>query len=63
MTIALPRITPSDTAARSRACSGVEIPNPTAHGIDETALAWRIISEMFVLILLRIPVTPSEDTQ
>ena len=55
---------PSDTAAMAAACSGVEIPKPTAQGIP--GLARRTSSTMAptsVVIWRRMPVTPREDTQ
>ena len=63
LTIADPTIAPSENAAISFACSGIEIPNPTAHGISVTSLTLPIISPILVVISLRTPVTPREETQ
>ena len=61
--MALPTMAPSETAAIFFACSGVEIPNPMAHGISLTDFTSRIKEAMSVLISERIPVTPRELTQ
>ena len=62
-TIADPTMAPSDTDAIFFACSGVEIPNPMAAGISFTSFTISTIFATSVLISLRTPVTPSEDTQ
>ena len=63
LTIALPTIAPSDTAAIFAACSGVEIPNPMAHGMSFASLTSFTMAPMSVVISFRTPVTPREDTQ
>ena len=62
-TIAEPTIAPSDWPAIFFACSGVEIPKPTAHGISFAAFTSLTIDPISVVMLERIPVTPSDDTQ
>ena len=44
------------------ACSGVEIPKPTAHGTEEFSLTSFTREEISVRISLRTPVTPRLDT-
>ena len=61
--MAEPTMTPSACFAIFSACSGVEIPNPTAQGISFTSFTFLTIAPMSVVILERTPVTPSEDTQ
>ena len=61
--MAEPTIAPSDTRAIASACSGLEIPKPTATGISVYLRIISTIDLISVLISLRMPVTPSEDTQ
>ena len=61
-TIAEPTITPSAAFAISAACSGVEIPNPIAHGTSVTSRILDTTSESPVAIDDRIPVTPMLET-
>ena len=62
-TIALPTITPSDFAAIFAACSGFEMPKPIAAGMSDTLFTSSTIAPTSVVISLRTPVTPSDDTQ
>ena len=63
-TMADPTMTPSATAAMSRACSGVDMPKPTAHGTSGAAsFARRTMAPTSVAMDERTPVTPSDDTQ
>ena len=62
-TIAEPTIAPSERPAIFFACSGVEIPKPTAHGISFAFFTSFTIAPISVVISLLVPVTPSEDTQ
>ena len=61
--IADPTITPSETAAMAAACSGPEIPKPTAQGRSLACLAVRTMAPTSVVIELLVPVTPREETQ
>ena len=61
-TIAEPTIAPSEISAIFAACSGVEIPKPTAHGTEEFSLTSFTREEISVRISLRTPVTPRLDT-
>ena len=63
LTIALPTMAPSDTAAIFAACSGVEIPNPMAHGMSFASLTSFTMAPMSVVISFRTPVTPRDETQ
>ena len=54
---------PSDFAAISPACSGVEMPKPTAHGMSFAALTRLTIAPMSVVMDDRIPVTPRDETR
>ena len=49
--------------AISPACSGVEMPKPTAHGMSFAALTRLTIAPMSVVMDDRIPVTPRDETQ
>ena len=60
--MAEPTIAPSETSAIFRACSGVEIPNPTAHGILLCRRTTDTIDARSVVISLRVPVTPRLET-
>ena len=62
-TMAEPTIAPSDWSAIFFACSGVEIPKPTAQGISFAAFTSFTIAPISVVIWLLVPVTPREDTQ
>ena len=46
----------------SAACSGVEMPKPTAQGMDVDSRTSRTRAPMSVVISLRTPVTPREET-
>ena len=56
-------IAPSESPAIFFACSGVEIPKPTAHGMSFAFFTSSTIAPISVVISLLVPVTPSEDTQ
>ena len=58
-----PTIAPSDLAAMLAACSGVEMPKPTAHGTSVASRTSWTMAAMSVVIVWRTPVTPSELTQ
>ena len=53
---------PSDNPAIFFACSGVEIPKPTAQGISVFSFTNFTMAPMSVVISLRTPVTPRLDT-
>ena len=61
--MAEPTIAPSDWAAIFFACSGVEMPNPTAHGMSFAAFTSFTIAPISVVIWVLVPVTPREETQ
>ena len=63
LTIALPTITPSQYVLIFFACSGPEIPNPTAHGMVAFFLMIPKNSSKSVVNSLLVHVTPMEDTQ
>ena len=60
--IAEPTIAPSEMSAIFFACSGVEMPNPIAHGTSVFSLTTLTIEARSVLISLLVPVTPRLDT-
>ena len=60
--MALPTMAPSDSSAMFRACSGVEMPKPTARGMGVDSRTSRTMASMSVVISLRTPVTPREET-
>jgi hypothetical protein len=62
LTIALPTITPSAYFAISFACSGVDIPNPTAHGCLTMSDAIRHFRNIGIYVAATSG-TPIEDTQ
>ena len=53
---------PSERPAILRACSGVEMPKPTAQGIRVFSLMAAMTDSRSVLISLRTPVTPRLET-
>ena len=53
---------PSDCAAISAACCGVEMPNPTAQGTLVTSRIFEVMDAISVVMAVRTPVTPNEDT-
>ncbi len=61
-TMALPTMAPSERSAIFFACAGVEMPKPTAQGMDVFARTSFTIAPMSVVISLRTPVTPMDDT-
>ena len=62
VSMALPTMAPSEIAAIAFACSGVLIPKPMAQGTSVTARILSTMAGRSVLISLRTPVTPMEDT-
>jgi len=58
LTKALPTTTPSARGAILRACSGVEIPKPTATGRLLLSLILATSRLMFSILGLAVPVTP-----
>ena len=62
ISIPLPVIAPSANEHCSFACSGVWMPNPTAHGRSVTSRTFSMISRLSVRMLSRVPVTPSDET-
>ena len=62
LTMAEPTIAPSEIPAIFAACSGVEMPNPMAHGTSVFSRTVSTIDSRSVLISLRIPVTPRLET-
>ena len=60
--MAEPTIAPSERAAMFFACSGVEMPKPTAQGMSVLAFTSFVIAPMSVVILVLVPVTPREET-
>ena len=57
-------MTPSALAPMAAACSGVEMPKPMAQGtLGLACLARATMAPTSVVIWLRTPVTPMEDTQ
>ena len=61
--MAEPTMTPSAFAAICLACSGVEMPKPTAQGMSRSRLTRATMAPMSVVISVRTPVTPRLDTQ
>src|SRR5205807_8614309 len=62
LTIALPTTTASEQAATTLACSGVEMPKPTAVGSLVCKRIFAVIWAMFSDTFCCIPVTPSRET-
>src|SRR5208283_1727527 len=62
LTMALPTTTASAFSATVRACSGVDMPNPTATGRLVCARILAVICPMVSETDACIPVTPSRDT-
>ena len=60
--IALPTMAPSEMSAIFLACSGLDIPNPIAHGTLELVLMAFTMLSRSVLISLLVPVTPRLET-
>ena len=60
--MALPTMAPSDRSAICFACAGVEMPKPTAQGMDVFSRTSFTMPPMSVVISLRTPVTPMDDT-
>ena len=60
--IAEPTMAPSERAAIAPACSGVEMPNPTAQGMSVCSRMRAVIAPMSVVMELLVPVTPREET-
>lgn len=61
-TMAEPTMTPSAKRAIDAACSGVDMPNPMAHGMSVTRRTAATMDSRFELNDVRMPVTPMEDT-
>src|ERR1039458_7002793 len=61
-TMALPTTTASALPATIFACSGVEMPNPTAIGRHVWARIFAVICVMVSATLVCMPVTPSRET-
>ena len=55
-------IAPSESSDIFFACSGVEMPKPMAQGISVFSRTRETMEERSVLISLRSPVTPSDET-
>ena len=53
---------PSERSAIRLACAGVEMPKPTVQGMDAFSRTSLTIAPMSVVISLRTPVTPMEET-
>lgn len=62
LTMAEPTIAPSERSAIFFACSGVEMPKPMAQGISVFSRTRETMEARSVLISLRSPVTPSDET-
>lgn len=60
--MAEPTMAPSERAAIFFACSGVEMPKPTAQGMSVLAFTSFVIAPMSVVMLALVPVTPREET-
>ena len=60
--MAEPTIAPSERLAIFFACSGVEMPKPMAQGISVFSRTRETMEARSVLISLRSPVTPSDET-
>ena len=63
LTMAEPTMAPSERSAMARACAGVEIPKPIAKGTCAFSRMARVTAERSVVISLRVPVTPREETR
>ena len=58
----MPTITPSATSATERACSGVEMPKPTATGTSVAARTRSTVSVRSAGSSVRSPVVPVSET-